>query len=506
MADTLVKGDGTTNLDINTTASNTVGSNPYFISIPDGTTQARVRFRFPDVGAGTRYYYVDDIIYTGTFKPQFIAGPFIIMPEDTAKAGPIIRAFNNPLAVANRVNVFKLDEDVDVDIRYTLYHKPLVGIYNDGGNANIHVTVFSEAAFLPAYYRVLAAGVILDSTSCYTLATTPHWGVNSYTGTVKTRLDNLASFLRGGGNFFAQCEGIDAVENYPDQKYMTTQGFLTSLSQNTPVQYKHTDMPMLQFHGVYERENGSVSNFKPVGGNSNWLPTRYSQIFSVQPGNDTLWNAAVAKFTPKDSLGGNVFYLSGHNYSGNSLANKNGMRLLLNAAFVPPIERDVLFGNAESNSPVCEGDTIKLSLTHTGAFLSYSWTGPAAFSSNLQNPNIPNATLARAGTYTGTVTDAAGCFAAFETNVVVNTKPNITASATPATICGGSATTLSFTPEAGVSVVGWFEAGPGCVPTGASLGTANTSGKPFNYNHLCGDCGNAIWLPGHSLCHSNRKH
>jgi hypothetical protein len=39
----------------------------------------------------------------------------------------------------------------------------------------------------------------------------------------------------------------------------------------------------------------------------------------------------------------------------------------------------------------------------------YSWTGPNGFSSGLQNPAIPNATLAMAGTYTLTVTSSYGC-------------------------------------------------------------------------------------------------
>jgi len=40
---------------------------------------------------------------------------------------------------------------------------------------------------------------------------------------------------------------------------------------------------------------------------------------------------------------------------------------------------------------------------------SYSWTGPNGFSSGLQNPVIPNATLAMAGTYTLIVTTSNGC-------------------------------------------------------------------------------------------------
>ena len=40
---------------------------------------------------------------------------------------------------------------------------------------------------------------------------------------------------------------------------------------------------------------------------------------------------------------------------------------------------------------------------------SYSWTGPNGFNSGLQNPVIPDATLAMNGTYTLTVTSDYGC-------------------------------------------------------------------------------------------------
>lgn len=56
-----------------------------------------------------------------------------------------------------------------------------------------------------------------------------------------------------------------------------------------------------------------------------------------------------------------------------------------------------------SNSPVCVGDPINLTANGTpGA--SYSWTGPNAFSSTLQNPVVANATPANAGIYEITVT------------------------------------------------------------------------------------------------------
>ncbi|CAG0959442.1 hypothetical protein FLAV_00618 [Flavobacteriales bacterium] len=71
---------------------------------------------------------------------------------------------------------------------------------------------------------------------------------------------------------------------------------------------------------------------------------------------------------------------------------------------------------AISNSPVCETQTLILS--GFGGTI-YNWTGPNGFSSSQQNANIPNVTMAAAGTYTLMVEDAYGCKDTTTTNVIV---------------------------------------------------------------------------------------
>lgn len=53
---------------------------------------------------------------------------------------------------------------------------------------------------------------------------------------------------------------------------------------------------------------------------------------------------------------------------------------------------------------VCEGQTLQLHAEST-AGASYQWSGPNGFSSNLQNPQIANATTAHAGDYTVTASN-----------------------------------------------------------------------------------------------------
>lgn len=92
-----------------------------------------------------------------------------------------------------------------------------------------------------------------------------------------------------------------------------------------------------------------------------------------------------------------------------------------------------------SNSPVCLGGNINLTV---GAANTYTWTGPNAFTSNLQNPTITNATAAMAGVYTVSVTNAAGCTSGNTINVVINPLPNIVP-ANSGPYCAGQTINLS---------------------------------------------------------------
>ena len=100
---------------------------------------------------------------------------------------------------------------------------------------------------------------------------------------------------------------------------------------------------------------------------------------------------------------------------------------------------------AGSNSPVCSGNMLSLTATDATAGVTYNWTGPAGFSSALQNPTLNPATLTAAGTYSVTVS-LAGCTSAPGTTVVViNPTPVITGiSSTNPTTCLGTDGTISL--------------------------------------------------------------
>ncbi len=66
-----------------------------------------------------------------------------------------------------------------------------------------------------------------------------------------------------------------------------------------------------------------------------------------------------------------------------------------------------------SNSPVCIGAPVSLSVTASGAAsYTYAWTGPNSFTATSAAPSIASATVSNSGTYSVTVTDNHTCSAA----------------------------------------------------------------------------------------------
>ncbi len=99
---------------------------------------------------------------------------------------------------------------------------------------------------------------------------------------------------------------------------------------------------------------------------------------------------------------------------------------------------------AVTNPSVCLGSAINLS-SNGGS--TYSWLGPLAFNSALQNPTIANSTNAMSGGYTVTVTSAAGCTNSAVSNVTVINTPTANLLNNAPVCVGGN---LTFTASGGV--------------------------------------------------------
>ncbi len=96
--------------------------------------------------------------------------------------------------------------------------------------------------------------------------------------------------------------------------------------------------------------------------------------------------------------------------------------------------------NIISNSPVCEASTLTLQGSGGG---TYAWSGPSAFSSNLQNISVPNVPVSSGGVYTLTVTNVYNCSRTATANVVILPLPVI--SIIGSTVCIGGTASVSAT-------------------------------------------------------------
>jgi len=105
---------------------------------------------------------------------------------------------------------------------------------------------------------------------------------------------------------------------------------------------------------------------------------------------------------------------------------------------------------AATSAGYCVSDTISLIATPslgTPPYVTYTWSGPPAYSSSQQDPSIYPVTTAMAGTYTVTLTDSKGCSAQSSVSVAVYTNPVVLAGANQIS-CSGAPVTLGDTPTA----------------------------------------------------------
>jgi gliding motility-associated-like protein len=103
-----------------------------------------------------------------------------------------------------------------------------------------------------------------------------------------------------------------------------------------------------------------------------------------------------------------------------------------------------------SNSPVCEGSSINLTANPI-AGVTYVWSGPGGFSSNLQNPTINPSTMASGGNY-GAYVVFNGCTSnTVTTNVVINPIPATPVIGSNSPLCEGQTLNLSSNLVAGAN-------------------------------------------------------
>ena len=367
---------------------------------------------------------------------DFRGGPFIV-PDTVLPCGQSTMEIIN--SFGNNVAVYRLMSSTTVDVRYTLTHRPKIAVFNNGGNQHIHTKILNAAGI--GNYDVMDAANIESLKNCYTFASEPHADSNKVS---QAMIDGVRAFVMNGGNFLAQCHAIDTYENRGF--FQTTTG-IDVVNTTVSHLYPNANLAFAQIHGVtMENSGGSVDNWMLKNGSS-WHSYTYP-IINYQ-GSDTV-TATGAHLLGPSEIGGNVFYLGGHDYSKSrrltttipnlsNLANVNALRLYLNAALIPSGIKHGVWANAGDPSLVlsCTG-SVALGCTPSGPTGStFLWTP----STGLSCTTCPNPVASPSVTTTYTLQVANTCIAIDTVRVIVGPTP--LAQYTNTTVCQGLPT--SFT-------------------------------------------------------------
>ncbi len=89
-----------------------------------------------------------------------------------------------------------------------------------------------------------------------------------------------------------------------------------------------------------------------------------------------------------------------------------------------------------TNSPVCAGDTIKITGTPLTTGVTYNWTGPAGYTVTNQNVAIPGSSPANAGSYYLQINN--GCITYDTFNIAVTPRPAIYGAGSNSPVCNGT--------------------------------------------------------------------
>jgi len=141
-----------------------------------------------------------------------------------------------------------------------------------------------------------------------------------------------------------------------------------------------------------------------------------------------------------------------------------------------------------NNSPVCSGDTLKLS---ANGGTTYAWDGPNGFTSNVQNPAIALATTLMIGNYTVTATDNNGCSDTLLTTTMINSLPTVTFIGTLIPQCA-SDTLYNITTNTVTSPSGGIFSGMGLTGTIFNASTVGSSGSPYTITYTYTDLNGCV--------------
>ncbi|MGP8214345.1 MAG: beta strand repeat-containing protein, partial [Bacteroidia bacterium] len=358
-----------------------------------------------------------------------------------------------------KVAVYQLSSNTTVDVRYTLHFRPKIALFNNGTYQEVQKKLLDSAGI--SNYTAISAGVFPGLAECYTFCSEAHWSTGSQAEDSAT-MRPVWDFVYEGGNFLAQCAGINKYENemQVNDHFQTTEGIAspedaTALPTDA---YANPDMAYCQFNGNVAPRSGTVASYR-LATNSDYFPVVYKAVTSVY-GDSVV--ASGAHLGTTDSVGGNVFYLGGHDYmtstttttAVDSIADLryiNGSRMYLNAVLVPPHRPTPTPLQAGSNVTICQGNSTTLggSPTGPGGSAVYTWS-PAT---GLNNSNSANPIASPTVTTTYTVyVNSDGCpYTPANVTVTVIPTPATPTASSNTPVCAGSPLNLNATTVTGAT-------------------------------------------------------
>ncbi|HTB07416.1 MAG TPA: hypothetical protein VK806_10735, partial [Bacteroidia bacterium] len=158
---------------------------------------------YPTVGTtGLQYFKSSEFIIDTTYLNKSV-----YPGEKTAIQ--VISAFASEWKVA----VYKLTSNTIVDVRYTLDHRPKIALFNNGTYQAVQLAMLDSAkVWTTGTDTALSAGAFDGLASCFTFCSEAHWSTGSQ-ATDSATMAPVWQFVEEGGNFLAQCAGIDKYEN-----------------------------------------------------------------------------------------------------------------------------------------------------------------------------------------------------------------------------------------------------------------------------------------------------
>ena len=300
--------------------------------------------------------------------------------------------FTNAPTVGNLVVTNSLGGSVNLPVGGTSQNFSFTGLTSDGASGSITATFSDDATCtFTANFTAPAACSQCAVTASFTSACSG--GTISLTATPTGALPGATYSWTGPNGFTSNVQNptIPAATAANDGTYTVTltSGVCSSTSSVNVAVIPIPATPVVQNSGPV-CENGTLNLTTPAvaGATYNWTgPNSYtstSQNPTVNP--VALTNAGQYSLT---------ITVSGCTSAAGTT------NVVVNVAPVAP--------TVTSNSPICEGAALQINSTpNLLPGQTISWTGPAGFTSNLQNPTIASGALINIGTYSAVVTQN-GC-------------------------------------------------------------------------------------------------